>query len=120
MRAAAGLLVVAAAILTIVLIVRPWTPRAYHGEGTVSSYLWCMGFTPVEGGVVPISRWPDGLAAHGYEGVLLDQAGRVVLRTGDHISFDGTVIDVSGGDTACTNTHIVTVERFEARPAPSD
>ena len=52
--------------------------------------------------------------------MLLDRDGTVVLRVGDHISFDGTVIDVSGGDTACTNTRIIAVERFERGPAPSN
>jgi hypothetical protein len=120
MRAAAGLFVVAVALLLLVLVARPWSPKPYHGEGTVASYLWCLGFAPAGGGVIPISAWPNGLVARGYDGVLLDGAGQVVLRTGDHISFDGTVIDVSGGDTACTNTRIVTVERFERGPAPSD
>ena len=120
MRAAVAVLVAAAALFLYVLIARPWSPKPYHGEGTVGSYLWCLGFVPTDDGVIPISYWPPGLVARGYDGVLVDPDGTVVLRVGDRISFDGTVIDVSGGDTACTNTRIVTVERFERGPAPSD
>jgi hypothetical protein len=46
--------------------------------------------------------------------------GTVVLQVGDHVSFDGTVIEVDGGDTPCTNTRIIRVERFERGAAPSD
>jgi hypothetical protein len=119
MRVAARLLVFAAGLLVIVLIVRPWSPRQYHGEGTVGGYLWCLGIKPADDGVIPISYWPNGLVAQGYDGVLLDSAGKVVLRVGDHISFDGTVSE-SDGDTPCTNTRIVRVVRFERGPAPSD
>ena len=121
MRIAARLLVVAAAFFLFVLVARPWpwSPKPYHGEGTVSSYLWCLGFKPVDDGVIPISAWPNGLVAQGYDGVLLDATGAVVLRRGDHISFDGTLSE-SDGDTPCTNTQVIKVERFEHGPAPSD
>jgi hypothetical protein len=119
MRFATGLLVAATAFFLFVLIARPWSPKPYHGEGTVSSYLWCIGFAPVGGGTIPISAWPNGLVAHGYDGVLLDAAGQVVLRVGDHISFDGTLSE-SDGDTPCANTQVIKVERFERKPAPSD
>ncbi|HEX5823666.1 MAG TPA: hypothetical protein VFY18_04325 [Candidatus Limnocylindrales bacterium] len=119
MKIAGGLLFAAAAIFLVVLVVRPWSPKPYHGEGTVSSYLWCMAFAPAGGGVIPISAWPDGLVAQGYDGVLVDATGQVVLRTGDHITFDGTLSE-SDGDTPCTNTRVIKVERFERKPAPSD
>ena len=120
MRIAARLLVVAAALLVIVLVVRPWSPKPYHGEGTVSSYLWCLAFVPAGSReVIPLSNWPAGLTAQGYDGVLLDATGAVVLRKGDHISFDGT-LSQSDGDTPCTNTQVIKVERFEHGPAPSD
>ena len=125
MKVAAGLLVVAAALLAMALILRPWSPKPYHGEGIVSSYLWCMGYVPddgraiASGRVIPISNWPAGLLAKGYDGVLLDAGGEVVLRRGDRITFDGTLRE-SNGDTLCTNTQVISVERFERGPGPSD
>jgi hypothetical protein len=119
MKVAAGLLAAAAALFVFVLIARPWSPKPYHGQGTVSSYLWCLGFSPEGGGVIPISNWPAGLRAEGYSGVLLDSSGTVVLRRGDRITFDGTLRE-SDGDTPCANTQVITVERFERGPGPSD
>jgi hypothetical protein len=119
MRVAAAVLVAAAALFAVAVILRPWSPKPYHGEGTVSSYLWCLGFSPEGGGVIPISNWPAGLRAEGYSGVLLDSSGTVVLRRGDRITFDGTLRE-SDGDTPCTNTQVITVERFERGPGPSD
>ena len=119
MRLAAGLLVAATALFALAVILRPWSPKPYHGEGTVGSYLWCLGFVPEDGGVIPISNWPAGLVAYGYDGVLLDSGGKVVLRSGDHITFDGTLRE-SDGDTPCTNTQVITVERYERGPGPSD
>jgi hypothetical protein len=119
MRVAAGLLAAAATLFAIAIILRPWSPKPYHGEGIVGSPLWCLGFVPAGGGVIPISNWPAGLRAEGYSGVLLDSSGEVVLRRGDRITFDGTLRE-SDGDTPCTNTQVITVERFERGPGPSD
>jgi hypothetical protein len=107
----------AGALWAGLMVVALWPPQRIDGAGTLYGHLWCVGIKFDSGDQYPVSVWPPGLYARGYDGVVVDQAGNVVLKTGERVTVRAHLTH-RDGDTPCDYTQILTVETFERQTQP--
>ena len=109
-------LLFAAAFVVLLGIAALQAPRPINGQGVLYLHLWCIGIKFDDGSGLPVSFWLNGWQARGQEGVVVDPAGKVVLRAGDRVAVKGKVTQ-DDGDTPCSYTQILTLETVERSPA---
>lgn len=108
-------LAVAGIAFVAVMSVALWPPQRLDGIGAIYSDFACVGIdfdSGTQGG--PVTNWPPTYRHHreGDVWVLVNESGEVVLRPGDRVSVEAFLTHADG-DTTCSNTNIITVERFE-------
>jgi hypothetical protein len=98
-----------------------WTlPERVHGSGSLdecTNYRWPV--VMLDGGTdfyLPVISWPAGLSYDDENEVVRDSADVVVLRRGDRVTLNGSIVDVHGDPSPCYYTRGITLYSIASEP----
>ena len=95
-------------------------PERVQGSGVLdecSNYRWPV--VTIDGGTdfyLPVIAWPAGLTYDDEGHVLRDSADRVVLRRGDRVTLNGSIVDVHGDPSPCYYTRGIRLNNIQSEP----
>ncbi len=104
------LVLTAVAVATIALVIAT-RPTIVEGTGTLSECHWGDPIVSIDGGdpYLPIAEWPEGLRYDYDDKAVVDASGQPVVRLGQRLALEGTIVEVHGDPSPCFYTRNISL-----------